>query len=129
MSINAETLDRFMTLVLDAADIESALKLLHPNVVVHEPENVPYPGDFKGPNGFASLLGHVFASAELAIHDRELLDAGDTVVARFSGTMTSHVTGKSMPLAIIEIYRFTDGLISDVDVFYKDTKAIVDLHS
>ena len=39
--------------------------------------------------------------------------------------MMAHLALLEMP--IVELYGFTDGLISDVDVFYKDTKTIAHL--
>jgi hypothetical protein len=48
-------------------------------------------------------------------------------VVRFDTRVTSPRSGAVIPMPIVELYRFTDGLISDIDIFYKDTKALIDL--
>jgi ketosteroid isomerase-like protein len=54
--------------------------------------------------------------------------AGEAFVAvRVNGTMTSRSTDRSMPMDVVDIYQLREGKIARVDVFYKDTAAVVGL--
>lgn len=101
--------------------------LLHPDLVVHEADNLPYPGDYRGLDGFAELLKTLLRNYELKFVSAALHDAGEVVTCEMTIQLTGRVTGRTLEMPMIELYRFTDGRISDIDVFYKDTKAVVDL--
>lgn len=101
--------------------------LLHPDLVVHEADNLPYPGDHRGVDGFVKLLKTLLSNYELKFVSATLHDAGDVVVCEMTIALTGRATGKALEMPMIEVYRFTDGQISDIDVYYKDTKAVVDL--
>ena len=125
-SANFAVAQRFM----DAFEQENhavALGCLHPDLVVHEAENLPYPGDHRGLDGFAGLLRTLLRNYELKFVSGVLHDAGDVVVCEMTIRLIGRATGKAVDMPMIEVYRFTDGRISDIDVFYKDTKAVVDL--
>ena len=109
-----------------AGELDAALATVHEDLVVHEAASLPYGGDWAGPGGFRDLL-HQLGVHGLQVLTSEILDAGDEVVVRFNTRFTSPRSGAVIPMPILEVYRFTDGLISDVDIFYKDTKALIDL--
>jgi len=106
-------------------DFDTAFTQLHPDMILHEADSLPYAGNYHGPRGFRELLERVYALVELQIKHTELLDAGDTVIARMDTTLTLRKTGESVDMPIVELYTFDGDLIKYVDVFYKDTHAIV----
>jgi len=107
-------------------DLDAALATVHQKLVVHEAASLPYGGEWTGPDGFRDLLHHL-GDHGLEVLASEIFDAGDEVVVRFDTRFTSPRSGAVIPMPIVEVYRFADGLISDIDIFYKDTKALIDL--
>ncbi|MFJ3921561.1 nuclear transport factor 2 family protein [Streptomyces sp. NPDC090022] len=126
MGKNTRTLQSFFALIESGA-IEEALELIDPELVIHEAESLPYPGDFHGPAGFVQLAEKVFGLADLSISDVRLLEDGDTVVSRSRATFTARATGRVLETEVVELYTFRDGRIADIDAFYKDTHAVVEL--
>ncbi len=109
-----------------AGDLDTALATVHEDLVVHEAASLPYGGDWPGPGAFRDLL-HQLGVHGLEVLTSEIFDAGNEVVVRFDARFTSPRSAAVIPMPIVEVYRFTDGLISDIDIFYKDTKALIDL--
>jgi uncharacterized protein len=123
---NAATLRSFIGL-LSGGDADRAFKLLHPDVVVYEADALPYSGTYHGVEGFGQMMEQLFGTFDLQINKYEVLDAGDSVIARMEISLTARSSGRSIDMPIVELYRFTDGLISEVDIFYKDTKAVAEI--
>lgn len=109
-------------------DLEDALATVHPDVVLHEAPGLSYGGDWAGRDGFQQLLGAMLAEFELEVLAYDVMDTGAGALARMATRFTSRQSGAVLEMPIVELYSFTDGLISDVDVFYKDTKALAGLH-
>jgi uncharacterized protein len=121
------TVRRFSKAVGDN-DLEHACSLLHPDFVVHEAGGLPYSGEYQGPHGFRELLATMNESMELTAgpitHD-PLSD--DTVVLRFGLTFTARTSGESVEMNVVELYKVRDGLIVELDVYYKDPSAVASL--
>ncbi|MGX4688159.1 nuclear transport factor 2 family protein [Streptomyces sp. JNUCC 63] len=100
------------------------------DIAVHEAESLPYGGDWKGREGLRNLMDTIGSITELAPTDIEVFDAGDgIVITRQTANFTSKSTGATLSVPMVEIYTMVDGKIQDIDVYYKDTKAMVDLFS
>ena len=110
-----------------AGDIEAAFGLLHPEIVIHEGDGLPYPGEFVGHEGLQKLLGQMFENLEMRLDSFELLDAGECAVAKLRMIFTSRKSGRELPMPGVELYYTKDGLVSKIDVYYKDTKGVADL--
>jgi ketosteroid isomerase-like protein len=123
---NAATLRAFVDL-LSGGDADRAFKLLHPDVVVYEADALPYSGTYHGVEGFGQMMEGLSRAFDLQVNKYEVLDAGDTVIARMDISLTARSSGRSVSMPIVELYRFTDGLISEVDIFYKDTAAVAEI--
>jgi hypothetical protein len=54
-----------------------------------------------------------------------VLGAGDTAVTQMEMRVTALDTGRSIQTSVTEFYKVRDGLISSIDVFYKDTSALL----
>jgi ketosteroid isomerase-like protein len=108
-------------------DIEQALSCLHPDIVLKEADSLPYPGIFQGRDGYRKFLGILAATFAVTVQNTEFLDAGTHVVGRMDLTFKSRANGRSVTMPVVEIYKIKDGLITDMDAYYKDTKAIYDL--
>ena len=109
-------------------DMERVLSLLAPDIVVHEAPSVPYPGDHRGHEGFLRLAD-AFNSVWEIVSELELtfLDGGDgQVAAVVAYDAVARATGVRLRQRMVEVYTVRDGRITDLDVYYRDTAAIVE---
>jgi uncharacterized protein len=113
---------------LGEKNMERASALLHHDLVVHEAGGLPYSGEYHGPQGFRELLTTMNESMELTAGPvtRDCL-SDDTVVSRFRLTLTARASGESVEMDLVELYKVRDGLIVDLDVYYKDPAAVTAL--
>jgi uncharacterized protein len=125
---DVEVLDRFLNL-FQKGEVEAARAMIHPDIVLREAASLPYPGDFKGREGFDQLFGVLLANLEMIVDGWELFDAGDRVIGRMHTTLVSRHSGEQLPMIIVEIHTIRDDMLADVDIYYKDTKAVIDLYN
>lgn len=121
-SPNIATLGRFLQAFL-AGGVDAALEYVHPDIVAEEPPSLPYGGRYRGKEQFADLMREIGETVEVQVIDHSMLDAGDTVVLKLRAKFTSRDTGAVAEMPVVELYTFTDGLISRAELFYKDTNA------
>ncbi|MGA7053515.1 MAG: nuclear transport factor 2 family protein [Mycobacterium sp.] len=109
-------------------DLEQACGLLHRDLVVHEAGGLPYSGEYYGPQGFRELLKSMNESLDLTPGPvtRDCL-SDDTVASRFRLTFTARTSGESVEMDLVELYKVRDGLIVELDVYYKDPSAVAAL--
>ena len=99
----------------------------HPDIVVKEAAGLPYGGDWKGVEGLRDLMTKIRSLTKLSPIDVEVFDAGDDhVITRQTALMEDEASGATLRVPMVEVYRMVDGKIAEIDVFYKDTKAMVD---
>ena len=111
-----------------AGEFEDAAQLVDPDLVVHEPQELPYGGEYHGFAGFLDLLARLTAVVEIApASPLEFSDAGDRVVVQMVGRFTSPVSGRSVDTGVVELLSVRDGRIAELDVFYKDPGAVASL--
>jgi ketosteroid isomerase-like protein len=112
---------------LRAGDIAECLDLVHDDLVFAEAPSLPFGGDHVGKDGLVQMLRAVSRQFRVKLGTPEIVAGEEFVAVRVSGTMTSRATDRSMPMDVVDIYRVRDGRIARVDVFYKDTAAVVEL--
>ena len=124
---NVEVVERFEDAFV-RGDMDEVLSLLTPDVVVHEAPSLPYPGDHRGYDGFLRLADAFNSVWEITGElDLTFLDAGEThVVALVAFDVVTRPTGVPLRLRLVEVYTVRDGRIADLDVYYRDTAAIVE---
>lgn len=110
-----------------AGDLEDVLSILAEDVTVHEPANVPYPGDHHGKGAFLDLakaFGAVWdIQGDLGL---DIMPAGEhRVLVLVEFDAIARPTGQPITIRIAEIYTITAGLISDIVVHYWDTAAMM----
>ena len=107
---------------------DDARTLLHHEFVVYEAGGLPYSGEYHGPDGFFELLGKMNQAMELTPGETfQYLLADDTVAIRGRLKFTSRASGRSVEMGLVEIYTVRDGLIVELDVYYKDPSAVAAL--
>jgi ketosteroid isomerase-like protein len=124
---NVEVVERFEDAFV-RGDMDEVLSLLTPDIVVHEAQSLPYPGDHRGHDGFIRLAD-AFNSVWEIVSDLDLafLDAGEAhVVVLVAFDVVTRQTGVPLRLRLVEVYTVRDGRIAELDVYYRDTAAIVE---
>jgi ketosteroid isomerase-like protein len=111
-----------------AAGRAERASLLHRDFVVRPAGGLPFSREYHGPQGFFELLTTMNQRLQLtpgpiAVHSL----SDDTVVARFRLTFISRRSGDRVEMDLVEIYTVRDGLIVELDVFYKDPSAVAAL--
>lgn len=112
---------------LRAGDVAGCLELVHDELVFAEAASLPFGGDYLGKEGFVQLLRNVSRDFRVELGTPEIGAGEEFVAVRVTGTMTSRATGRSMPMDVVDLYQVRAGKIARVDVFYKDTAAVVEL--
>jgi ketosteroid isomerase-like protein len=124
---NVNVVERFEDAFV-RGDMDEILSLLSPDIVVHEAPSLPYPGDHQGHDGFLRLAD-AFNSVWEIVSDLDLtfMDAGEAhVVVLVAFDVVTRSTGVPLRLRLVEVYTVRDGRIADLDVYYRDTAAIVE---
>lgn len=89
-------------------DIPSVMAAFHEDIEWHEPDSVPWGGEFHGQDGvgqFFDQLGQYWR--ELTVEPEEFIDAGDTVVVPIRLTGTG--AGGPSESASLHLWRMRDG--------------------
>jgi len=109
-----------------AGDLAGCIERLDPDLEIDEPAGLPYGGHYQGIEAFQQLAGAMLAGYEFTLLEWSVHDAGEFVVGRLLGRFTSRANGRSLEMPVVEHSHLTDGRISRIDVYYKDTRAFVD---
>ena len=122
-----DTVDRFVHALVDQR-FDDARSLLHDELVVYEPGGLPFSGEYQGPQGLFELLGKIGEALELALDPGiQYLLTNDTVAMRSRMKFTLRGSGRSVEVGLVEIFTIRDGLIAELDVYYKDPSAVAAL--
>ncbi|MFL4910207.1 nuclear transport factor 2 family protein [Streptomyces sp. MMS24-I2-30] len=106
---------------LSTGDVPGVLARLAPEVIVDEPNQLPYGGVHQGREVFVqSILGAMMGYAEVTITAAEVFDGPAGVVGTLTGTLTAHTTGEEFPLTMVELHQVEDGLVVKIDVYTKN---------
>jgi ketosteroid isomerase-like protein len=111
---------------VQAGDLEGALEWIHPDIVLHEADSIPYyGGTHNGKDAFRrDVIAPMFENYDIAIHDVTARDAGDRVVVFLDLSFTSKANGSIVRMPIIEVSTVLDGLVKHMDIYYKDSAAM-----
>ena len=121
------TVGRFTQAIVEER-FDDARSLLHDDFVVHEAGGVPYSGEYHGPEGFFELFAKMNRAMLLTPGKAvQYLLADDSVAIRGRLKFTSRASGESVEMSVVEIYSVRDGLIVELDVYYKDPSAVAAL--
>jgi ketosteroid isomerase-like protein len=105
--------------------LDDALSLLDDEFVVHAAGDVPYSGDYFGPTGFLELVTKISEMLELMPSPKmQFLADGDKVVLHYRLTFTARASGESVEMSMAEVFTVQEGLIMELDVFYKNPSAV-----
>ncbi|WP_157188087.1 nuclear transport factor 2 family protein [Nitratireductor pacificus] len=106
-------------------DMAILARAFHPEVVVHEPTSVPYPGDWKGLDGVAGLMQQMSkAYSKMGVEDLNCCGSLNKLYVSCTLHLTLRATGVSITQPFTEVLRFENGLLIEATPFYFDTAEI-----
>jgi ketosteroid isomerase-like protein len=120
---------RFVDAIGDGR-LDDARSLLHDDFVIHAAGGVPYSGDYHGPAEFFELLMKIYGVLELTPSpEMQYLvdDEQEKVVLYYRLAFTVRASGESVEMSVAEVLSVRDGLIVELDVFYKNPSAVAAL--
>ena len=110
--------------------VEEMTACLHEDVVVVQGHGLPYQGTYGGRQGFLDMLDALVSRYEIGQRNLVTHDTGDGdigAIVTFDVDFRARATGRTGSSGNVELYRFTDGLISSIDIYYKDAVAVAAL--
>ncbi len=116
-----------LTNAFSAGDLETVLAMFHPQIRILEAPSLPWGGTHHGREGFVALQATMHQWWDTAIKDLEVFDAGHVAVLHERMEITGKSTGRSMELDVVDIFSFREGMISEIDVYYKDVHAVLEV--
>jgi hypothetical protein len=109
---------------MDAAALVASLA---DDLVVVEPPSLPYGGRTTSrAEFFGKVVGYTGQRAAFRLETSEVFGDGDRLAGHFTATFTAHGSGEILLLDQVEMYEVSNGLITKVEVFQRDTPAVVD---
>jgi ketosteroid isomerase-like protein len=111
----------------DPQTTERQLNVFDPRLTVIEPVSLPHGGRHHGVEQYRALQAKMRELWAQQIESAEYWQcADDRVVLRIVIKWTARETGRFVVLPMIDLMRFQDGKIIEVEVFLQDTKALLD---
>ena len=110
-----------------SGDREGAMQLFHPSLRIEQPASLPHGGWHEGHDGMARMGAEFGRHWDRTIDHPRIFGDDDTVVQITTQTWTALSTGRSATVDVVELFRFTDGLISEIRVFQQDTHLLLGL--
>ncbi|OKH79606.1 hypothetical protein EB73_35560 [Mycobacterium sp. SWH-M3] len=99
---------------------------LHPDCIMHQPNSLPYAGQWHGHEGFERWMA-AFSEAwsSLTVTDPQFFPSGsDVVFVRSTVHATARANGTKLTWPLLQMISVRDGLILEIQPFYWDTAAV-----
>ena len=99
-----------------------------PDVEIHEPASLPQGGVHKGYDAWLELhhiMRSLWEQKVETVHVWDLPE-DDVIVLYSMMDWTAKATGRQIRFPAVEVLTFRDGLISKVEIFHQDAKAVLD---
>jgi ketosteroid isomerase-like protein len=109
----------------EVGDRAGAAKLFHSDFRIEQPASLPHGGWHHGATGMANMGAAFDEHWNRTIDDPRIHGCGELVVQITTQTWTAKKTGRSATVDVVELFSFTDGLISEIRVFQQDTHLLL----
>ncbi|TIP71801.1 MAG: nuclear transport factor 2 family protein [Mesorhizobium sp.] len=98
----------------------------HAEVVVHEPQSLPYAGDWNGLNGIGALFRKMREIwSDVTVEGLQAAQNDDMVFMSCTLSLTSRANGATIKQLFAEVLRFKDDRLIEGTPFYHDTSEIL----
>jgi len=109
-----------------SGNVDMLTGAFHRDVIVHEPQSLPYAGDWSGLEGIAALFRKMQESwSNVAVENLEAAQNNDIVFMSCTLSLTSRANCMTIKQPFAEVLRFKDGRLFDGTPFYHDTSEIL----
>lgn len=133
-SRNMETYRRLTGQAEFATDLTSdqsssaILTAATPDVEIHEPASLPHGGVHKGHEAWMKMHHTMRSLWDQKVETVHVWDIpeDDVIVLYSMMDWTAKATGRRIRFPAVEVLSFRDGLISKVEIFHQDAKAVLD---
>lgn len=103
-------------------DVEPLAEAFHPDVVVHEPQSLPYSGDWQGLHGVAALFYKMREVwSDMKVENLTAAREGATVFMTCTLHLTCRVSGLAMTQPFAQVLRLQHERLIEATPFYYDT--------
>jgi ketosteroid isomerase-like protein len=120
------TLTRRIYTLAGQARWDEVEQLLSEDLVIHEPESLPYGGEWRGRDALRRLYAEVMTYwADPSVELRTIVGDEEWAVALLDFTMTSRTTGQRFTTPVAEASRAVGGKIVEMQIYYFDTASLV----
>jgi len=110
-----------------AGDVEGLREFVHPEFVAVEADSLPYPGTFRGFEGYVELMGRLVSTWEdFGVELVQLIADDDAVALQI--ILRGRRGDRSFEMPACEIWKFRDGKLISATPYYFDTKKLADLY-
>jgi ketosteroid isomerase-like protein len=112
----------------DAADRSALLATLHPDIVLYQPESLPYGGEWRGREAFGQWLDAFMQTwTDVTPTDPVFHTCGnDTLISTVTMCASSSTTRKKIVMPMCQVIRFSSGLPIEWRNFAWDTAKMLD---
>ncbi|MET0378644.1 MAG: nuclear transport factor 2 family protein [Spongiibacteraceae bacterium] len=127
---NRASVDKFLE-SFRHRDAATQFALMHPGIVIHEPEGLPYGGFYHGHAGWRALNKLIMATWDnLQLEVEYVLGEadGDRFAVKGKLTGVSKNTGQLFEAEVFEMWRLVDGVIVELRPFYWDTRRVAEIN-
>ena len=108
-------------------DVQDFLVDFSDDCELHEAPSLPYGGMWRGKEGIARGVGTVFGTFDdFQFQVLGFLAGGDHVAAHLMLSGTGRKTGKHFSMPLLELWRFRDGKVVELRLFYFDSGRVAD---
>ena len=115
---------------MKSMDPAALVAALADDLIVVEPPSLPYGGTTTSRDEFfGKVVGYTDPRASFRVETAEVFGDGERLAGYFTATFTAHGSGETILFDQAEIYEVSNGLITKVEVFQRDTPALVDFFS
>lgn len=127
---NVEVIRRLFEGV-EGRDLDAYLTTCHPEVVIREPDSLPYGGEYRGLDGFERhAVRWLRTWGSLQPGDERKLnaifhDADDTVIVRWQLRARAPGTEAALDAPMVGVYRMHEGELVEAQMFYADTATVL----
>ncbi|RWB35151.1 nuclear transport factor 2 family protein [Mesorhizobium sp.] len=110
----------------DSDRVDMLAGAFHAEVVVHEPQSLPYAGDWNGLDGIGALFHKMQEIwSDVAVEGLQACQSDDTVYMSCTLRLTARANGAVVVQPFAEVLRFKEGRLIEGTPFYYDTAEIV----
>jgi ketosteroid isomerase-like protein len=126
MTDNVEIL-RAMARTWAAGDQLAAMDYVAPDVVIVQPESLPWGGEHHGHDGMNAMFAAMYQDLDQDMERMTFVGSGDKVVTMQGVTWRNRKTGATASVPRVEVVTFADGKATRFDVYLKDVHALLSI--